>query len=121
MLLMVGVTNILYHVTPAENIESILANGLQPSIGQRSLELGEDTPAIYLFRSLEDIDNALGSWLGRWFDEHYTEPIELKVLKIFISKESESQLYLYDDPVSFEVISYSTIPTDYISVIDNIC
>lgn len=59
----------VYHVTPAENLPSITASGLQPRIGERSAKLGEPKPAVYLMASWEALDDALGNWLGSEFDE----------------------------------------------------
>ena len=38
-----------YHVTEKKNLKSILADGLKPSIGPRSQDLGEAKEAIYFF------------------------------------------------------------------------
>lgn len=43
---------ILYHVTPARNVKSILAKGLVPSIGQRSAQI-ETQSNLYFFPSRE--------------------------------------------------------------------
>jgi hypothetical protein len=58
-----------YHLTPRRNLEAIRANGLQPTIGERSENLGELEPRIYLFDSEESVNDALGNWLGEEFDE----------------------------------------------------
>lgn len=58
-----------YHVTLAENLTSILREGLQPRIGERSAELGEEVPRVYLFPSREDCETALSSWLGECFED----------------------------------------------------
>lgn len=58
-----------YHVTPVENLDSILRDGLRPVIGDRSLALGEPAPRIYLFPSRDDCDTALSSWLGDCFED----------------------------------------------------
>jgi len=57
-----------YHVTPAENLDAILRGGLQPRIGERSAELGELVPRVYLFPDLESCDTALAGWLGDCFE-----------------------------------------------------
>lgn len=54
----------LYHVTTADALPSILQNGLLPGIGPRSAKLGEAIPAIYAFASLEAVEDALCGWLG---------------------------------------------------------
>jgi len=60
---------VYFHVTPATNLNSILEDGLRPRIGARSAELGETTEAVYLFKSLDDVEDALTNWLGDCFDE----------------------------------------------------
>lgn len=59
----------LYHVTPLANLPSILRDGLVPSIGARSVELGETAPRIYLFANLSDVEAALMGWMSDAFDE----------------------------------------------------
>ena len=63
-----------YHVTPARNLPSIQEKGLLPTIGERSLALGEGQEAVYLFPSREDVDNALSNWLGAVSYTHLTLP-----------------------------------------------
>jgi len=58
-----------YHITPAENLPSISRDGLVPAIGPRSKELGERVSAVYLFPSIESMEDALANWLGDAFDE----------------------------------------------------
>lgn len=58
----------LYHITPVENLSSIMTDGLLPQIGDRSADLGGPEPAIYCFTSREACETALGSWLGDEFE-----------------------------------------------------
>lgn len=58
-----------YHVTTDSSLEVILNEGLKPVIGARSAELGETIARVYLFPSEEDVESALGSWLGECFNE----------------------------------------------------
>ena len=76
---------VLYHVTPFENIDSILEDGLEPRVGERSALLDEEK-CIFLFKSKEDLNNALGGWLGEQFED--TQP--LGILKI--AKDSSMEL-----------------------------
>ncbi len=57
-----------FHVTPIENLPLILERGLQPQIGDRSAEMGEATPSVYLFPDLEACEDALANWLGDCFE-----------------------------------------------------
>ena len=69
----------LYHVTPAHNLDSILSHGLQPAIGPRSAQLGEQVYRVYLFTSLEACHEALSNWLGEAFED---EPDDLIILEV---------------------------------------
>ena len=90
-----------YHVTPTHNIESILKNGIQPSIGDRSLDLGEKEPRIYLFTSIDSCKNALMNWLGNYFEDE--DDGFLSILEInpdFVEGLSEAE---------YEIASYQVI------------
>lgn len=56
-----------WHITPIDNVESILKEGLQPRIGERSRAIGEEIPAVYLFSSVDAFLDA--QWIGDVFDE----------------------------------------------------
>lgn len=62
-------TNILYHVTPIENLEGIMQHGLQPGIGERSAALGETVSQVYLFDCILSCEDALNNWLGDAFED----------------------------------------------------
>ena len=62
----------LYHLTSGKSVGRILLEGLKPLIGARS-SLGRETePAIYLFRDLDAVENALLNWFGETADENDT-------------------------------------------------
>lgn len=67
-----------FHVTTAAALPSILGTGLEPRIGPRSIDLGENVPAIYLFETLSDVEQGLMNWMADAFDEDD----ELVVLEI---------------------------------------
>jgi hypothetical protein len=69
---------VFYHVTSANNIPSILKNGLVPQIGNRSAKIHEDQPEIFMFADIASLEDAMQNWLLDEFDED--EP--LKILKI---------------------------------------
>lgn len=58
-----------YHVTPADNLPSILEHGILPSIGIRSLSCNEMIHRVYCFPSKFSCENALENWLGDQFDD----------------------------------------------------
>jgi hypothetical protein len=98
-----------YHITPQRNVPSILENGLIPSIGPRSLALGEETPASYHFSSPDDLIDGLQNWLLDEFDED--EPIALLAISVnpreneFIQVHFEHQCRSVITPKYIEVIS----------------
>lgn len=99
-----------YHVTLNENVISILDNGLIPKLGERSLEIGEKEPLVYLFPTEDDMECAVMQWLGDWYEDEYGEDVKLSCLKINLP---------YDFPiengeVEYECISKKTIPAKYI-------
>lgn len=88
-----------FHVTPASNIEAILMTGLIPAIGERSMELGEPVPAVYLFPSEDDAADAVGNWLGECFEED----VELALLSVDITGISYTQEVGYEFIVTEEI------------------
>ena len=69
--------NRYFHVTPKDNLNSILSNGLIAQIGERSLEIGERQNAVFLFPNFEEMNDALYNWLGEAFED-----IDLIILQI---------------------------------------
>ena len=74
-----------FHITPISNLKSILKNGIQPKIGERSSQLTsegmplESKPRVYLFPSKEDCDTALYQWLGEEFEDLEEDLVILQV------------------------------------------
>lgn len=58
-----------YHLTTSAGLPFILKEGLQPKIGERSRDCNEQEPAVYLFPTEDDLENALSGWLGEVFPE----------------------------------------------------
>lgn len=58
-----------YHVTPKKNMKSILKKGFIPQIGENSKAANENNSSVYLFKTLEDADTALGQWLGEIYED----------------------------------------------------
>ena len=65
----------LYHVSLLRNLKSIMKVGLEPRIGERSKEIGETEKAVYLFPTIDDMNCALGQWLGDWYNDEYGENV----------------------------------------------
>lgn len=101
---------ILFHVTPISNLDSIMKNGLIPQIGERSEGL-ESEKAIYLFPTYADCETALGQWLGEEFDDLDEEVVSLKI-------ELPDNFSL-EQTCEWEKVSKSVIPSQYISFYKN--
>ena len=93
---------IYYHVTKTENVDSILNNGLLPSIGNRSVKI-EKEPMTFLFGSVEDAEDAMMNWLG---DEMGDSPCSL--LKINTNAKLTKN--------GFEYFTKGVIPPENISI-----
>lgn len=65
----------MFHVTPSENLASILKHGLVPAIGPRSKELCEPTPMVYLFADMDSLDHAY------WLEDDFHDD-ELVVVEV---------------------------------------
>lgn len=100
-----------YHVTKLENYNNIKEVGLIPQVGELSSDCDEIVPRVYLFPTLDDMENALGNWLGEWYEENYGEDIELCSLKITLPDNFPIS---YDEEVPYECYSYSVIEPRYI-------
>ena len=102
-----------YHVTEDINVFSILANGLEPTRGHRTLKRN-DPPAIYLFPSYEDAETAMTNWLPDEFDDD----AELVMLEIDIPEYDNNAPHIERTHVEWECVCYDHIPAKYISVMD---
>lgn len=100
----------LYHVTLMSNLEPILKEGLIPKIGERSIEVGEEEKAVYLFPTIEDMECALGQWLGDWYNDEYGEEIPLASLEISVP----DCFPIEEGEVEYENICREVIPPEYI-------
>lgn len=99
---------IFYHVTPAQNLDGILKEGLRPRIGERSQEIGESGPVIYLFTEYEAMNDAMLGWMADCFDDYENDMIVLEV-----DWNGEYQL---TDGFECEATVTSTIPPQNITV-----
>ncbi len=100
-------TQTYYHISPSSNRRSILKNGLIPQIGNNSESLGEIEDGIYLFPSMDDLENALSNWLGELYDD---DEIELDIFEVTLPEN-----FPLESDVEYEVRSLTQIPPKYIS------
>lgn len=100
----------LYHITHPDNLLSIYRDGLVPQVGALSSKLGEQLPRIYLFRDIESMDTALSCWLGDEWEDLYGEDSPCCSLEIDLPDDFP----IFDEGVGYELVSYDTIPPQYI-------
>ena len=92
---------IVYHVSLKRNLKSIMKYGLIPKIGTRSKELKEEK-AVFLFTTREDMETALGQWLGNWFSE--------KTVLMSLEITLPDEFPIIDSTVDYEKVSKIRIP-----------
>lgn len=97
----------LYHLTPHDNIDGILRNGLVPQIGPRSAIVNETVPAVFCFVDLDEVETALMNWLSDYFDED--EPLAL--LRVTLGSGAD-----VGAGAAYEVAVLSPIPAEGISI-----
>lgn len=91
----------MYHVSPATNDRSIKRFGLRPQTGSRSTKLNE-SKGIFLFPSVDDLEDALMNWLGDEFEDDET----LTIWEVTIPDKSK----LKRSTVGYERIYTDVIP-----------
>lgn len=72
-----------YHVTPTKNLPSILKHGLTPKNIKRGIHAENDTPAIYLFKTVDEAEDGVTNWLA----DLYNENESLALLSIQIDRD----------------------------------
>lgn len=97
-----------FHVTRAEDIPSILLDGLVPQVGPRSSAFGEERAGVFLFTSFESAEHATMNWLGEEFGDD--EPLALLEVDLPQSIVSHSV-------VPWELIVEEAIPPAFVRVV----
>lgn len=100
-----------YHLTDETNLVSIMREGLKPQLGPRSKLFGETTEAIYMFPSLDDVDDALGC---PWAEEAWDDDVSLAVIEVSVPEGSRLGL---ENDADFEVTCLDHIPADCIKLV----
>ena len=99
----------VYHVTPSENLDSIMSKGLLPQIGDRTRKIVDEKPAIYCFSDKNAMEDAMMNWLGDEFDEDEA----LALLEIYTAG-LKGQV---TEGAEYEVAITSAIPPQNIRII----
>ena len=98
-----------YHVTLADNLPRIMKQGLVPQKGPRASLIGEDEDGIYLFKTIDDAEDALYQWLGEEFDEDE----KLSLLQVDVPPGARTQPTRAD----YELVVLDPIPPQYIRIV----
>jgi len=101
--------DVVYHVTPAENLNQIMSQGLIPQKGERSRKILDEKPAIYCFPDKNSMEDAVMNWLGDEFDEDEA----LALLEI----DTTGLKGHVTDGAEYEVAITSAIPVQNIRVL----
>ena len=111
-----------YHITRQANLKKIIKNGLEPRVHEDFGESG-DIKGIYLFKTIDDCENALSNWFGErieeWEEDNDKEfkesliVVDLTGLDLFDSVEYEWVCLEHISPDRFlEVYKYKDFNSD---------
>ena len=98
-----------YHVTPAENVEAIMRDGIKPTYGPRSEAAAESGPAVYLFPSRAHAEEAVMNWYGDEVEDD--EPLAL------IRVSLPPKKFELKSEVPYEFYATETIPPKFLKVL----
>lgn len=105
-----------FHVTPAVNLPSIMVEGIQPGIGPRSAVLGESRPAVYLFQTRPDVEDALMGWLGDALDEQELAIIQVSAVDCWLPPGAEQ-----GQGAGYELVILQSVPASAIEAVFDEC
>lgn len=92
--------NSAYHLTSIKNLKNIFINGLIPTIGIRSSLIEEKNPAIYLFKTIEDLQDGLN-----WLEDYFEDSDDLVIICIDINGLSTIKSAEYEIAVNEHINS----------------
>lgn len=98
-----------YHVTTADNLESIQATGLEPRLGERA-QKWEDEKGVWLYEDLETTDDALTNWIG----DDLPDDQDVAILEITLDETQRDNLIQKED--EFDLWYDGVIPPSAIKV-----
>jgi hypothetical protein len=99
----------VYHVTLADNLDSIMSRGLIPQIGDRARKIEGEKPAVYCFPDKVSMEDAVMNWLG----DEYDEDDQLALLEI----DTTGLKGQVTDGAQYEVAITDSIPVDNIRIL----
>lgn len=112
-----------YHITRQANLKKIIKNGLEPRVPKDFGEYSGDIKGVYLFKTVDDFENALMNWFGErieeWEEDNDKEfkesliVVDLTGLELFDSVEYEWTCLEYISPDRFlEIYNHSQFNAD---------
>jgi len=109
--------SLFYHVTRQANLQSIKVEGLTPRIGPLSTLIDEQYKRIYLFDSMESVENALLNWFGEAVEEVFGEDEPFALLAIPARYVVEPQPTFEEDETSFEWYTEHRVKPSHIALL----
>lgn len=84
-----------------------------PAIGDRSDAAEEPVPRVFLFGSRQDVNDALGNWLGEEFEDY-----DGALLVIELETPLAAEPTFPDAEESWEWSTTEAVPADALTVVD---
>jgi hypothetical protein len=100
-----------YHVTLTKNLPSIQHQGLLPQRGPLSMLAGEGNPAIYLFRTLDAVEDGVANWMGDYLPDD--EPLALLKVTLPMGVRTKRNANQF----GYEFIVHQPIPPENLEVL----
>ena len=101
----------LYHVTRKSSLDRVLKSGLKAKVPR---DMKNEPKGVYLFKTVEDLEDAVMNWLGDRFDED-DELVMIKIDGRFIKNND-----IATTSAGFEIISKKNIPPEAILLVEEI-
>lgn len=97
-----------YHITPLYNVDAILAGGLKPQLGKRSVTYGDTKKAVFLFSTIQALKTAHDVWI----EDEFAEDAPIALLEVTVPLSIPISI----DP-AFERCVHEPIPASNIRVL----
>ena len=86
----------VYHITDKKNIDSIISHGLVPSLGDRSLKVGDNFKAIYFFDKIDSINDFM-NFLYENKNKDSLEVLRFNIKQLTWFYHSDNEYYIKCD------------------------
>lgn len=105
-----------YHVTQERNLKSIMKKGLVPKVPKDFGDDG-DYKGVYLFKTKDDMDNAMYNWMGERIEE-WEEDNDKEFKETLLTVDLTGMEFSLIDSVEYEWTCTETIPPERIIKIE---